>query len=202
MLYLIFVRLAGWMVLLARSPVSKDAELLVLRQEVAVLRRQNPKPRLDWAGRAVLAALARLLPGPLRLVRLVTPDTLLRWHRRPIRWRWTYPRRSGQPAVDAKLGAMIGQMARENPGWVTSASRANCSAWVSGRSLSGAAGAEAPANASSTPAQPHDLAAVPAYPGHDGAGVTFSLWTAPSPCTACTCSSSLRWAPAMCMSSA
>jgi putative transposase len=72
MLYLIFVRLAGRIVLLARSSASKDAELLVLRQEVAVLRRQNPKPRLDWADRMVIAALARLLPRPLRMYRLVT----------------------------------------------------------------------------------------------------------------------------------
>ncbi len=70
-----FVRVAGWIVLLARSTASKDAELLVLRQEVAVLRRQNPKPRLDWADRAVLAALARLLPRTLQMNRLVTPDT-------------------------------------------------------------------------------------------------------------------------------
>jgi len=91
MLYLIFVRLTGWMVLLTRSAVSKDAELLVLRQEVAVLRRQNPRPRLDGADRMVIAAFARLLPGPLRMSRLVTPDTLLRWHRRLVRWRWTYP---------------------------------------------------------------------------------------------------------------
>jgi putative transposase len=90
MLYLIFVRLTGWMALLARSAASKDAELLVLRQEVAVLRRQKPKPTLDWADRAMFAALTRLLPEPLRLSRLVTPDTLLRWHRRLIRWRWTY----------------------------------------------------------------------------------------------------------------
>jgi putative transposase len=67
MLYLMFIRLAGWMALLARSTASKDAELLVLRQEVAVLRRQHPKPRLDWADRAVLAALIRFRPARLRL---------------------------------------------------------------------------------------------------------------------------------------
>ncbi len=117
MLYLIFVRLAGWMALLARSAASKDAELLVLRQEVAVLRRQNPKPRMDWADRAVLAALAGLLPGPLRTNRLVTPATLLRWHRRLIRWRWTYPSRGGRPPIDGQLAALIERMARENPSW-------------------------------------------------------------------------------------
>ena len=72
-----FVRLTGWVALLARSSASKDAELLVLRHEVLVLRRQNPRSKLDWADRAVLAALTRLLPRPLRMNRLVTPDTLL-----------------------------------------------------------------------------------------------------------------------------
>src|SRR5689334_4581669 len=116
MLYLIFVRLTGWMALLARSAASRDAELLVLRHEVAVLRRQNPKPRLDWADRMVLAALARLLLRRLRMSRLVTPDTLLRWHRRLVRWRWTYPQKSGRPPVDERLAALIGRMVRENPG--------------------------------------------------------------------------------------
>jgi hypothetical protein len=70
-----------WMALLARSATSKDAELLILRQEVAVLRRQHPTPRLDWADRMVIAALAQLLPGPLRACQLVTPDTHAQAHR-------------------------------------------------------------------------------------------------------------------------
>ena len=78
LLYLIFIRLAGWLVLLGRSSASKNAELLVLRPEVAVLRRTKPRPRLDWAGRAVLAALIRHLPRRLRAHRLVTPGSILR----------------------------------------------------------------------------------------------------------------------------
>ncbi len=73
LLYLIFIRLCGWLVLLGRSSASKNTELLVLRHEVAVLRRANPRPRLDWADRALLATLIRLLPGKLRMHRLVTP---------------------------------------------------------------------------------------------------------------------------------
>ena len=84
LLYLIFVRLCGWLILLGRSSASKNAELLVPRHEVAVLRRANPRPRPDWADRAILAALIRLLPARLRIHRLVTPGTVLRWHRRLV----------------------------------------------------------------------------------------------------------------------
>ncbi|HXB48039.1 MAG TPA: hypothetical protein VNW50_09780 [Streptosporangiaceae bacterium] len=95
LLHLIFVRACGWPVLLGRSSASKNAELLVLRHEAAVLRRANPRPRLDWADRAVLAALIRLLPAKLRVHRLVAPGTVLRWHRRLIARKWTYPHRTG-----------------------------------------------------------------------------------------------------------
>jgi len=117
LLYLIFVRLCGWLALLGRSSASKDAELLVLRHEVAVLRRTSPRPRLDWADRAVMAALIRLLPGKLRVHRLVTPGTVLRWHRRLVTRKWTYPHGAGRPPVDDGIAALIEQFATENHGW-------------------------------------------------------------------------------------
>lgn len=117
LLYLIFVRLLGWLLLLGRSSASKDVELLVLRHEVAVLRRVNPKPRLDWADRAVLAALIRLLPKALRGHRLVTPGTILRWHRRLVAKKWTYSHRSGRPPIDDAIVVLIERIARENKRW-------------------------------------------------------------------------------------
>ena len=117
LLYLIFIRLCGWLVLLGRSSASKNAELLVLRHEVAVLRRTKPRPRLDWADRAILAALIRHLPRRLRAHRLVTPGTVLRWHRRLVRKKWTYPNRTGRPPVSAEITALIERLATENTSW-------------------------------------------------------------------------------------
>ena len=117
LLYLIFWQVLGLVLLSCRRSSTKDVELLVLRHEVAILRRTNPRPRLDWADRAVLAALIRRLPRAPRAHRLVTPDTILRWHRRLVRRRWTYPHRTGRPPIDDVLVALVVRMARENPCW-------------------------------------------------------------------------------------
>ena len=117
LIYLIFIQLLSWLLLLARSSAAKDVEMLVLRHEVAVLRRVNPKPRLNWADRAVFAALIRLLPSKLRAHRLVTPGTILRWHRRLMARRWTYPSRAGRPPVSTETVALIERLATENGCW-------------------------------------------------------------------------------------
>jgi putative transposase len=82
-----------------------------------VLRRTNPRPRLDWADQALFAALIRRLSPNLRNHRLVTPATVLRWHRRLVTKKWTYPNTGGRPPIDDAIAALIERLARENPTW-------------------------------------------------------------------------------------
>jgi putative transposase len=115
--YLVMIRLFGWLALLTRSDTSKDVEILVLRHEVAVLRRQVTCQKPHWADRAVMAALARLLPRRLWLHRIVTPGTLLTWHRRIVKNKWTYPNATGRPPVPEEIRELVRRLARQNPRW-------------------------------------------------------------------------------------
>jgi hypothetical protein len=117
LLYLFMIRVFGWLCLLGRSQASKDAEIIALRHEVMVLRRQVARPQPDWADRAIMAALARLLPAALRGSRLVTPGTLLGWHRRLITRKWTYPNRPGRPGVGHEIRELVLRLAADNPAW-------------------------------------------------------------------------------------
>jgi putative transposase len=117
LLYLIFCQLLGWLVLLTRRSATNNAELLVLRHGVAVLRRQVARPQMDWADRAVLAALSPdaaspNLAGTVRATghaAALAPDL--------VRRRWSYPHRRGRPGVEAEIRALVLRLARENPTW-------------------------------------------------------------------------------------
>jgi putative transposase len=116
--YLALRRSLELVLLCFRSAEANEIEILVLRQELAVLRRQYPRPRLQPTDRALLAALSRLLPRVRWSIFLVRPETLLRWHRRMVRWRWTYPRTStGRPPISGEVQRIIVRLARENPRW-------------------------------------------------------------------------------------
>jgi hypothetical protein len=118
LIYQMFSKLVSWMVLRTRSDTAKEIEILVLRHQLAVLRRRTPRPRVTWADRALIAALTRLLPVRRRLGLLVTPATILRWHRQLVARRWTtQPSRPGRPAIPAGLRALVIRLATENPTW-------------------------------------------------------------------------------------
>ncbi len=117
-LYLLVRRLLELVVLLGRSQQRNEVEILVLRHELAVLRRQVPRPRHHRRDRLLLAALSRLLPRSRWPIFAVTPQTVLRWHRDLVARRWTYPaRRPGRPRTGKTVRDLVLRLARENPDW-------------------------------------------------------------------------------------
>src|SRR5690349_23763311 len=122
LIYQMLVKLLGWIVLRTRSDTTKEIEILVLRHQLAVLQRRAPRPQTTWTDRALIAALTRLLPVRRRLGLLVTPATILRWHRQLVARRWTTrPGRPGRPAIPAGLRTLIVRLATETAGRVTCA---------------------------------------------------------------------------------
>jgi putative transposase len=118
LLYLTLCRTVQLLALRGRSGAAKDLEILILRHQLTVLRRQVPRPKFEPADRALLAALSRRLPRARWSCFLLRPETLLRWHRRLVVGAWTYPhRRQGRPPLDEHVQQLIVRLARENPRW-------------------------------------------------------------------------------------
>jgi putative transposase len=202
LLYLIIVRVFGWLVLPGRSQASEDAEIMVLRYKVMVPRRQVARPQPNRAGRAILAALARQLSAALRGSRLVTPGTLPAWHRRLITRTWTYPGRPGRPGTSAQIRDLAPRPAGENP--ARGYRRVHGELTRPGHRISEAIARPIPRARRCRPAPRGAGTSWRRFPRAQAAGLparASAPWT-PSSSTARTCRSSWRQRPAAYMSPA
>ena len=171
--YLTLCRSIQLLTTLARGDAAKDLEILVLRHQLGVLRRQIPRPRLEPTDRALLAAISRVLPRARWSCFFVTPETLLRWHRRLVAGAWTYPRiGQGRPQLDQAVQQLIIRLATENPRWGLPAhprrTGAPRRASLGNRDPHHAA---PPRPGSGTAADRHHLASVPPPAGRGNPGV-------------------------------
>jgi hypothetical protein len=196
LVYLTLCRSVQLLVLLARRDAAKDLELLVLRHQLTVLRRQIPRPKLEPVDRALLAAISRVLPRSRWSCFLVTPQTLLRWHRRLIAGAWTYPHRGlGRPPLDQDVQRLIVRLAEENPrlGYQR----------IQGELLR--LGIQVSATAIRTTLRRHGLDPAPrrtrppggrSYASRPaGSSPAISSPSTPPGCGGCMCCSSLSWTP-------
>ena len=192
--YLALCRSIRLLALFARGDAAKELEILVLRHQLAVLRRQTPRPRLEPADRALLAAISRVLPRARWSCFFVTPETLLRWHRRLVAGAWTYPHhQTGRPPLDQQVQQLIVRLARENPRWGYQPSKANSSA--------SASRSRPPPSAPSCVATGwiRHPGGRPPLGGHScasrppGSSPATSSPATPSGCDGCMCCSSSNW---------
>src|ERR1039458_8819578 len=178
--FLLTTRAASWLRLSRREETWKTAEILILRHQLAVLQRRRPRrPNLNWADRALLAALPGLIPKARRqgLRLLVTPDTIVRWHRDIVRRRWadrSMRGRTGRPATRRNISALVLRLASENPnGGIAGSCRRAGRPGSEGSGVDGVGDSEEWWDQPSAAPMRAYLVAVPALPGRVDPGVRF-----------------------------